>query len=65
MKTEVKTVELRSLKADEGKWLTDGAVYVKTVILGAGRNESEWEEITDAERELRFDNAKEDENEQS
>ena len=37
------------LYADEGKVLTDGEVYGKTVYLAEGRELSEFHEITEAE----------------
>lgn len=37
------------LTADEGKVLTDGTVYGKYIYLAAGREASEFREITDEE----------------
>lgn len=37
------------LKADEGKYLTNGETYGKTVILPETANQSDWYEITEEE----------------
>ena len=39
------------LKADEGKILTDGIFYGRTVMLGEGRTVDEFHEITKEEYE--------------
>lgn len=45
MKIETRTV----LKADEGKILTDGEIYGRTIMLAEGRSADEFHEITEAE----------------
>ena len=45
MKTFTRTV----LVADEGKMLTDGEIYAKSVELGDWDKPENWHEITDAE----------------
>ena len=47
MKTE--TITQTVLTADEGKYLTNGETYGKTVVLPEGADASEWREITEAE----------------
>ena len=47
MKVETRII----LKADEGKILTDGEVYGRTVMLAEGRSADEFHEITEAEYE--------------
>lgn len=42
---------MRILMADEGKILTDGNAYFKHAILGKGRSEDEFHEITETEYE--------------
>ena len=37
------------LTADEGKYLTNGETYGKTVILPETANQSDWYEITEEE----------------
>ena len=49
MKTETITTML--LKADEGKVLTDGEIYGKTIYLAKNRSPEEFHEITEAEYE--------------
>lgn len=49
MKTE--TIKTTVLKADDGKILTDGEMYGKTVYLAKNRNADEFHEITEAEYE--------------
>lgn len=49
MKTETITTML--LKADEGKVLTDGEVYGRTIYLANNRSPEEFHEITEAEYE--------------
>lgn len=39
------------LTADEGKYLTNGETYGKTVILPETANQDNWYEITEAEYE--------------
>ena len=41
---EKETIELRHLKASDGKCLTDGKVYVKEVYLAPSEDESLWHE---------------------
>ena len=43
MKTE--TITQTILTADEGKFLTNGETYGKTVVLPAGANPMDWYEI--------------------
>lgn len=47
MKTE--TVSATVLSADEGKILTDGKVYGRTIYLAKNRSPEEFHEITEAE----------------
>ena len=49
MKTQ--TVTQIYLTADEGKFLTNGDVVGKTVVLPAGADPAAWWEITEAEAE--------------
>lgn len=49
MKTEILTTTV--LKADEGKILTDGEIYGKTIYLAKNRSPEEFNEITEAEYE--------------
>jgi hypothetical protein len=37
------------LKAEEGKWLTNGDTFGKTVSLGINDSADNWHEITDEE----------------
>ena len=39
------------LTADEGKYLTNGETYGKTVVLPENANPNEWYEISDVEYE--------------
>ena len=45
----MKTENFIILKADEGKVLTNGIAYGKTVILGSGDIASNYREITEEE----------------
>lgn len=45
MKSE--TITQRILIADEGKYLTDGETYGKTVVLPADADYSVWREVTE------------------
>lgn len=47
MKTEIITQTI--LTADEGKYLTNGETYGKTVVLPAGADTSVWREVTEEE----------------
>lgn len=47
MKTQ--TVSATVLSADEGKILTDGKVYGRTIYLAKNRSPEEFHEITEAE----------------
>lgn len=49
MKTEILTTTV--LKADEGKILTDGEIYGKTIYLAKNRSPEEFHEITEEEYE--------------
>lgn len=49
MKTEKITQII--LKADEGKYLTNGETFGKTVVLPENANPNEWYEISEAEYE--------------
>lgn len=49
MKTEI--LKTTVLRADDGKILTDGSVYGKTIYLAANRNADEFHEITEEEYE--------------
>ena len=42
-------IEQRILTADEGKFLTDGQTYGKTVVLPADADASVWQEVTEEE----------------
>ncbi len=49
---EIKTIELRELKADEGKVLTNGETYSSVgglVYLGVNDSPNNWYEITEEE----------------
>ena len=43
------TIKQIILTADEGKHLTNGETYGKTVVLPESANANDWYEITDAE----------------
>ena len=45
----MKTENYIMLKADEGKVLTNGVVYGKTILLGSGDVASNYREITEEE----------------
>lgn len=47
MKTQI--VRQRILTADEGKFLTDGETYGKTVVLPADADHSVWKEVSQQE----------------
>lgn len=49
MKTE--TVSATVLRADEGRILTDGEIYGKTIYLAKNRSAEEFHEITEEEYE--------------
>ena len=49
MQTE--TINTTVLKADEGKILTDGEIYGRTIYLANNRSPEEFHEITEAEYE--------------
>lgn len=54
MKTEI--LKTTVLRADEGKILTDGSVYGKTIYLAANRTAAEFHEITEEKyKEFRAD----------
>ena len=42
-------VRQRILTADEGKFLTDGQTYGKTVVIPADADASQWQEVTEEE----------------
>ena len=44
MKTQI--IQQRILTADEGKYLTDGETYGKTVVLPAEADHSVWKEVS-------------------
>ena len=46
--TEIKTIKI---EAGEGKILTDGEVYGRTIYLAKNRSPEEFHEITEAEYE--------------
>ena len=46
---EMKTIKQRILTADEGKYLTEGETYGKTVVLPADADYSVWQEVTEEE----------------
>ena len=48
---EIQTVTVNVIKADEGKILTDGEVFGRTIYLAKGRTADEFHEITEAEYE--------------
>ena len=45
----MKTENYIMIKADEGKVLTNGVVYGKTILLGNGDKAENYHEITDEE----------------
>lgn len=45
----MKTENYIMIKADEGKVLTNGVVYGKTILLGSGDVASNYREITEEE----------------
>lgn len=47
MKTQ--TIKQIILTADEGKYLTDGESYGRTVVLPENSDQSRWYEITESE----------------
>lgn len=49
MQTE--TIRTTVLKSDNGKILTDGIIYGRTIYLAKGRTADEFYEITEAEYE--------------
>ena len=49
MQTE--TIKTTVLKSDNGKILTDGTIYGRTIYLAKGRTADEFNEITEAEYE--------------
>ncbi len=49
MKVEI--VEQRVLTADEGKTLTDGETFGKTVVMPMTADTADWHEIPDEEAE--------------
>ena len=53
MKTE--TITQIILTADEGKYLTNGETYGKTVVLPAGTDTSVWTEVSEDELPKRED----------
>lgn len=46
---KAKTAAPTVLTAGEGKYLTNGETYGKTVVLPAGADASEWREVTEEE----------------
>ena len=42
-------IEQRILTADDGKFLTNGETYGKTVVLPADADHSVWQEVTEEE----------------
>ena len=42
---------LKTIYADEGKILTDGKIYGRTILLAVGKSETDFHEITEAEYE--------------
>ena len=49
MQTE--TIKTTVLKSDNGKILTDGTIYGRTIYLAKNRSPEEFHEITEAEYE--------------
>ena len=49
MQTE--TIKTTVLKSDNGKILTDGTIYGRTIYLAKGRTADEFHEITESEYE--------------
>lgn len=45
----MKTVKQIILTADDGKYLTDGETYGKTVVLPEDADPTQWREVTEAE----------------
>jgi hypothetical protein len=49
------------LRASEGKWLTDGFIYAKTIDLADGVGIGRYKEITEEEYQARMKEAESDE----
>lgn len=47
---EVEKITLTNLKADQGKWLTNGTIFGKEILLGIDEPQDNWREITDEEK---------------
>ena len=45
----MKKYTLIQLQADDGKYLTDGKRFVKSIQIGEGQSEDDWSEITEAQ----------------
>ena len=45
----MKTIKQIILTADEGKYLTDGETYGKTVVLPESADPNEWREVAEDE----------------
>ncbi len=50
-----------TIRADEGKWLTDGENYGKTIDLGEGVSVDNYTEITEEEYQEKLKEAEADE----
>ena len=43
---QIKTIELRELKADDGMVLTNGEVFSDKIYLGCNDKPENWDEVT-------------------
>lgn len=48
---KIEKITLTNLKADQDKWLTNGTIVGKEVLLGIDEPQDNWREITDSEKE--------------
>lgn len=44
---KMQIISQRILTADEGKYLTDGNTYGKTVVLPVNADPAQWQEVTE------------------
>ena len=53
--TRTVTGNITLLRPDDGKWLTNGAVFTDSVYLGKNADESEWRDATAEEYEAHLE----------